>query len=359
TIRAGTPSARIVAPLNSASPSRTPSNSFTTMSCCPANSSTTSPARRPSLSITITCVVPFALTSIASGSPTMSRNWSSGTTSSRSSITSRPCTRRREACARSTVSCTCVIGTAYISPSTRASSARTIASVTGRRSVTVVPSPGAVRISTAPPSARTRVNENLVAIDPAAVVLHAHRHHLPFARDRERELPRALLPRAHSVVRLLDAVVRSVAQQVNDRLADLVEHRAIELDLAANQRELDLLAERVRGVADETRETVEHLANRHHAARHDLLVQLGDEPRRLRQRLVERGIGDLVRDVGEPVARDEQLAREIHEAIEPLQLHAHGARRAVRNVRARQLHLRGKGRDVAHRRVRANARERL
>ena len=46
---------------------------------------------------------------------------------------------------------------AYVSSPTRASSERTMASVSGSRSVTVVPSPGTVRMSTAPPSARTRL----------------------------------------------------------------------------------------------------------------------------------------------------------------------------------------------------------
>ena len=46
---------------------------------------------------------------------------------------------------------------AYVSSPTRASSARTMASVSGRRSIIVVPCPGTERMSIAPPSARTRV----------------------------------------------------------------------------------------------------------------------------------------------------------------------------------------------------------
>ncbi len=46
----------------------------------------------------------------------------------------------------------------------------------------------------------------------------------------------------------------------------------------------------LRGIADQSREAVEHLTDGHHAARHDLFVQIRDEPRCLRERLVERGI---------------------------------------------------------------------
>ena len=80
---------------------------------------------------------------------------------------------------------------------------------------------------------RVRAREHLVAIDAATVVLHAHRHHLPLARDGERELSRARLAGALAHIGELDAVIGGVAQQMHDRLADLVEHRAIELDLAA------------------------------------------------------------------------------------------------------------------------------
>ena len=91
------------------------------------------------------------------GNPTSERSRSTGSTSERSTITSRPCSVRNAARLSSTVSLTCVSGMAYTSPSARASSARTIARVSGRRSVTVVPCPCEDRMSTAPPSERTRV----------------------------------------------------------------------------------------------------------------------------------------------------------------------------------------------------------
>ncbi len=167
-----------------------------------------------------------------------------------------------------------------------------------------------------------RAREHLLAIDAAPVILHAHCDHLPLAGDRERELAGARFPVALAHIGLLDAVVGGVAQQMHDRLADLVEHRTVELDLAPVEGELDLLSQRVRGIADEARKAIEHLADGHHAARHDLVVEIGDEPRCLRERVIERGIRELVRDVGEPAARDEKLASEIRQPVEATELDA-------------------------------------
>ena len=59
------------------------------------------------------------------------------------------------------------------------------------------------------------------------------------------------------------------------RLAHLVEHRAIELDLAAFDLEFNFLAQRASGVANDARETLEDLPHRNHAASHDLVLEIG------------------------------------------------------------------------------------
>src|SRR3954464_3853854 len=157
TISAGEPFPRIVAPPKNVSPSFTPSNCLTTISCCPPSASTTRPTRRSGRSMTMTCSLGCPAATSRRPSPTNPRSRSTGSTSERSTSTSRPCSVRNAASWSSTVSDTWVSGIAYTSSATRASSARTIASVSGSRSVAVVPWPGAERMSTAPPSARTRV----------------------------------------------------------------------------------------------------------------------------------------------------------------------------------------------------------
>ena len=123
------------------------------MSCCPMSSSTTSPDRRSPRSITTIS----RLTPVAAADPgcrTTSRRSSSGSTSSRSTSTGFPFTYCTTTSSYSSVSRTCVSGSAYRSVPDRASSARTIASVIGKRIVIVVPSPATLLSSTEPPSAR-------------------------------------------------------------------------------------------------------------------------------------------------------------------------------------------------------------
>ena len=60
----------------------------------------------------------------------------------------------------------------------------------------------------------------------------------------------------------LDAVIDRVADQVQQRIADLVEDRAVELDLLALDVEPDPLAEVPRQVAHQPGEALEHLADR-------------------------------------------------------------------------------------------------
>jgi hypothetical protein len=108
TISAGAPSPRIVAPLNSGSPSRTPSNCLTTISCWPVSSSTINPARRSAISSTTT----WRRSSLTVGIRSRLRSRISGSTSSRRTSTSRPFTVRTSADSSSTVSFTWVIGSA-------------------------------------------------------------------------------------------------------------------------------------------------------------------------------------------------------------------------------------------------------
>ena len=127
-------------------------------------------------------------------------------------------------------------------------------------------------------------------------------------------------------------MVDGVAQQMDDRIADLVEHRPIQLDLLAIDVEGDLLAERLRGVAHETREPIEDLPDGHHSAGHDLVLQIPNEPGRLmdglRQRLVFRAGGQ--RD--ETAPGNHQLPDEVHQRIEAPKVDANvraGARMGI------------------------------
>ena len=70
-----------------------------------------------------------------------------------------------------------------------------------------------------------------------------------------------------------------VAQQVLKRSADLVEHRAVEFDLAATNFKVGALAEFLRRLPDNPVQPLRLAGERHHAHTHQLLLQLTVHPR--------------------------------------------------------------------------------
>ena len=293
TISDGAPSPRSVAPPKSGRPSRTASNCFTTISSCPVSSSTTSAARRsPTIDHHDLLECDLVRRDVRRESRPARAVASSGSTSSRGSSTSLPLTVCTISGVSSIVSLTCASGIAYVSSPTRASSARTIASVSGsgasssclrparsecpsrrrararacarRRRRRRAPTdrspcrrsrnPGAreadsssssVRscfASSTSPSRLARASTRLRSMPrPSSLtrITTAERSRAALSTRR----PISRLPRRDALRRRFDAMVDRVAQQVHDRVADLVEHRAIELDLLALDDELDLLAD--------------------------------------------------------------------------------------------------------------------
>ncbi|HKE48134.1 MAG TPA: hypothetical protein VKB52_08710, partial [Rhodanobacteraceae bacterium] len=79
-------------------------------------------------------------------------------------------------------------------------------------------------------------------------------------------------------------------------------------------------AERAGRVADDARESVEHLPDRHHPTRHDAILQVRDEPRRLCDRLGECRFVHRRGELLQASARDDQLADEIHQRVEPVEI---------------------------------------
>jgi hypothetical protein len=103
----------------------------------------------------------------------------------------------------------------------------------------------------------------------------------------------------HDGLGRLDTVVDRVAQQVHDRI-DLVEHGPVQLDVLSFDRRstgpADLAASRTsRGKRSNT-------CHGHHAGRHDLVLQIGHQSRRLRNRFGQRRVVDRAGDLHQPSA---------------------------------------------------------
>ncbi|OPZ59757.1 MAG: hypothetical protein BWY87_00836 [Deltaproteobacteria bacterium ADurb.Bin510] len=76
----------------------------------------------------------------------------------------------------------------------------------------------------------------------------------------------------------LDAMIDAVANQVHERIAELVDHGFVEFSLGAGRGEFDFLAKFRGQVPHQTLETGEGRADRQHADIHDLIAQFGREP---------------------------------------------------------------------------------
>src|SRR3546814_1798876 len=79
--------------------------------------------------------------------------------------------------------------------------------------------------------------------------------------DLHRQVRRHALARRDALIERLDAMVDGVADDVDQRIADILHHLAIQLDLATAGAERDLLAQILRQVAHDARQRREQLVD--------------------------------------------------------------------------------------------------
>src|SRR3972149_4014560 len=245
-----------------------------------------------------------------------------------------------------------------------------MARLVGSRSVKVEPSPRAVRSSTAPPKARTLVTTTSVppprpeTSDTCAAVLKPGRastrirasssemsasdsispRSLAALSTRARSIPRPPsaprtapasrsrapprppppagsgpppsrpLPGGEPFLRRFQAMVHRVPQQVDQRIADLIQQRPVQLDVFSFNHEFDLLAEPTRQVADQPGESIEPLPHRGHAGLQDLVLELGGELGDAPAHLFQGDVGLARRDLHQLPAGGHQPADPGHQA---------------------------------------------
>ncbi len=144
-------------------------------------------------------------------------------------------------------------------------------------------------------------------------------------------------------------MIDGVADDVHQRIAQLLDDELVQLHLAAGDDEVDLLARLAGDAAHQPRQLVEHLAHRDHARFEQPAlqrVQLALQLPRLARQLLAPQLGEhqravLPRRLGHAleVGLDEQqLAHRVHQPVQLADVHAHRLReRAQRGV---ELHAR-------------------
>src|SRR5205085_3482542 len=162
-------------------------------------------------------------------------------------------------------------------------------------------------------------------VDAAAVVLERYHDEAIGVLGRELQAAYRWLARCDSLLGQLDTVIDGVADQVQQRIANLFDDRAIQLGVLALENEIDLLALLGSNVAHDARKAVEDALDRQHARLHHLLLQLVGDAADVQCGLLEVGQNVSVAElVDQPRAEliqarpiDDQLADQVEQRVEP------------------------------------------
>ena len=122
--------------------------------------------------------------------------------------------------------------------------------------------------------------------------------------------------------RHFEPVIGRIADHMDQRILDQVEHLTVELGFGALHLEFDRLAEFGGQVAHDPRQLLPRIADRLHARLHDAVLQLGRDVRQPLQRRLELGILVPAPDVEQLVARQHQLRDHGHQVFERVDMHA-------------------------------------
>ena len=138
------------------------------------------------------------------------------------------------------------------------------------------------------------------------------------------------LARGDAHLRRLEAVVDRVAHQVDERIVEAVEDRAVELELGARERDLHALADARGHLACDTRQVLHHAQQRRGAQRERASLEFADDAVHLVEAAREaRVLTDAVGLGGgaQLAGGEDHLADRAEEAVERLVRHPHGGRR--------------------------------
>src|SRR6266700_4596247 len=168
-------------------------------------------------------------------------------------------------------------------------------------------------------------SENLLAVQPAAVVRHFDHDTARLVVGVEPHLTAGRLATLTPHFRRFDPVVEGVSDQMHERIADQFDHRLVQLGLGAGEDELDVLAELAGQIVYEAIEAVERFADRHHAQLQGAVAHGLDQPRQRAGGLDHVAVGGPLGDDAGAGAGDDELAYEVDQLVELVGAHAYEA----------------------------------
>ena len=119
-------------------------------------------------------------------------------------------------------------------------------------------------------------------------------------------------------------MVDGVADEVDQRIGETLDHGLVHLRILADRDEVDRLAEIARKIVDEAAETAEQRAHRHHPHPHGGIAQARRQPLDFLGDRLDGEVGPGAGELGEPRLGDDEFADAVHQLVEALGLDAHG-----------------------------------
>ena len=157
------------------------------------------------------------------------------------------------------------------------------------------------------------------AVDAAAVVAISIRIWLPAWRAETGAAGLAGLPAVDPILGRLEAMVDRVADDMGQRIADHLEHLAIELDVAAVHFEPDLLAELGGKIADHARQRRKQAVDPLHSGAGDGVADLGDAAGHALESRLDRDVArHVAQAAGELVAGKHRIRDAAHHPVEQI-----------------------------------------
>ncbi len=158
-----------------------------------------------------------------------------------------------------------------------------------------------------------------VAVDAAPVVVDVDQDLVAGLARRHGEDADLALAGLEPFGRRLDAVVHGIADDVGQRIADHLDHLAIQFDVATFDIDQHLLAELCREIAHQPRQGHEQVLDPLHAGPGDGVAHLGDDCRQALKGTVDGHFGRrFSKAAGELIAGEHHVGNGAHDPVEQL-----------------------------------------
>ena len=167
--------------------------------------------------------------------------------------------------------------------------------------------------------ARQRLGRDGLQIEAAAVVGEADHDVAALVPGGEADAAALGLAGEAPLGRAFQPVVGRVPHHVGEGIPDMLQDLPVELGVAAIEHELDVLAQIVGEIADETRQPRPGIADGLQPGPHHRLLQLGGDPVEALDGVGEIAIGCVPGRLQELVAGEDELAHEGHQGLQVIE----------------------------------------